>query len=205
MPCWTAGSIGGPFFWCLWSLAAQTIFPPGKGFFISCFGSFTLYWEGELVRIPSRKAREVLALLFTERGRPLRKVHAAERLWPGVDQAHAMDCLYKACGVLRRLIRQGVPLPLVWERDTLLLDGTHIDSDVDRFERLYLRREDAACREAAIAIYTAPFLLNEYYEWTAGLEAYYDMRYLELLHLAEESANTPYAASYYRGLLYEAR
>lgn len=125
----------------------------------------------------------------------------AETLWPGVDQAHAMDCLYKACGVLRRLIREGIPLPLEWDRDTLLLDGARIDSDVDRFEQLYLRREDADCREAAIALYTAPFLLNEYYEWTARLEAYYDMRYLELLRLAAESANTPSAASYYSGLL----
>lgn len=146
-----------------------------------------------------------MAFLFAERGKPLRKVYVAETLWPGVDGSHAVDCLYKACGVLRRLIRQGIPLPLTWDRDTLLLDGICIDSDVDRFEQLYLRREDAGCREAAIALYTAPFLLNEYYEWTTGLEAYYDMRYLELLHLAEKSANTPYAASYYRGLLYESR
>lgn len=141
--------------------------------------------------------------MFAERGKPLRKAYVAETLWPGVDQAHAMDCLYKACGVLRRLIRQGVPLPLVCSRDTLLLDGTRIDSDVNRFERLYLQREDADCREAAIALYTAPFLLNEYYEWTARLEAYYDMRYLELLQLAAKSADTSPAASYYRGLLDE--
>lgn len=139
--------------------------------------------------------------MFAERGKPLRKAYVAEALWPGVDQAHAMDCLYKACGVLRRLIQQGIPLPLVWDRDTLLLDGMRLDSDVDRFERLYLQREDAGSREAAISLYTAPFLFNEYYEWTARLEAYYDMRYLELLHLAAKSANTPSAAAYYRGLL----
>lgn len=183
----------------------RTIFPPNEDFFISCFGSFALYWKGKPVRIPGRKASEMLAFLFAERGKPLRKAYVAETLWPGVDQAHAMDCLYKACGVLRRLIRQGIPLPLVWDRDTLLLDGMRLDSDVDRFERLYLQREDAGSREAAIALYTAPFLLNEYYEWTARLEAYYDMRYLELLRLAEKSANTPSAASYYRGLLNETR
>lgn len=139
--------------------------------------------------------------MFTEQGKPLRKAYVAETLWPGADGAHAMDCLYKAYGVLRRLIRQGIPLPLSWDRDTLLLDGTHIDSDVGRFERLYLRRGEAGCREAAIALYTAPFLLNEYYEWTARREAYYDMRYLELLRLAAEEADDPSAAAYYRGLL----
>ena len=144
-----------------------------------------------------------MAFLFAERGKPLRKAYVAEALWPGVDQAHAMDCLYKACGVLRQLIRQGIPLPLVWDRDTLLLDGMRLDSDVDRFERLYLQREDAGSQEAAISLYTAPFLLNEYYEWTARLEAYYDMRYLELLRLAAKGASTPSAASYYRSLLEE--
>lgn len=144
---------------------------------------------------------ETLALLFAEQGKPLRKVYVAETLWPGADGAHAMDCLYKACGVLRRLIRQGVPLPLSWDRDTLLLDGTRIDSDVGRFEQLYRQREEAVCREEAIALYTAPFLLNEYYEWTARREAYYDMRYLELLRLAADGADDPSAAAYYRCLL----
>lgn len=116
-----------------------------------------------------------------------------------------MDSLYKACRVLRALIRQGIPLPLIQNRDTLLLEGHGIDSDVERFLQLYQQREDAACRVAAIELYQAPFLLNEYYEWTARLEAYYDIRYLELLQLAADSAQQAgdtAATAYYQKLLF---
>lgn len=128
----------------------------------------------------------------------------AETLWPEADSSHAMDSLYKACRVLRALIRQGIPLPLIQNRDTLLLEGHGIDSDVERFLQLYQQREDAACRAAAIELYQAPFLLNEYYEWTARLEAYYDIRYLELLQLAADSAQRAgdtATTAYYQRLL----
>ncbi len=87
------------------------------------------------------------------------------------------------------------------QRDTLQLDDGEIDSDAAAFERLYQARENLACCRAAVELYTAPFLYSEYYEWTARAEAYYEMRYMELLALAAEKlAGTP-EARYYKKLL----
>ena len=155
------------------------------GFSVACFGSLAFYRDGLLLHIPNQKARELLALLLSEFGRPLRKSQAAELLWPETDSEHAMDSLYKVCGTIRRLGQAEAALPLESRRDALWLDLGRLDSDVARFRRLYRSREEIACCLAAIELYTAPFLINECYEWSAAAEAYYDIRYLELLSLAE--------------------
>lgn len=133
----------------------------------------------------------------------MRKTHAAEALWPESDPLHAMDSLYKACGTLRRAC--GSALPMEISRDTLWLDAARIDSDAARFEQLYQNRGSIDCCTAAIELYTAPYLINEYYEWSARIEAYYDMRYMELLTLAEHhfSRTGGPAARYYHQLAKE--
>ncbi len=161
-----------------------------------CFGSLTLYMDGVPLRIPSRKAGELLALLLLQKGRPLRKTVAAETLWPESDAERAMDSLYKVCGVLHSLKY----LPLEAQRDVIWLDDRGIDSDFAAFERFYKAREDLDCCRAAIDLYTDPLLIHEYYEWTARAEAYYDIRYMELLALAAQRlAGTP-AGRYYSRL-----
>ena len=86
-------------------MAGWRVFPPLQGLAFGCFGSFVLYWNGEIVPIPNRKAGELLALLLARGGGPVHKLTAAQTLWPGTDESHAMDNLYKSCGVLRRMIR----------------------------------------------------------------------------------------------------
>lgn len=167
-----------------------------------CFGSFSLYRCGKPLKLPNRKAAELLAFLLSEQGRVVRKPAAAELLWPGTDSVHAMDSLYKVCTALRHMRC----LPLQVDRDTLWLDTSRIDSDIARFDRLYRYRNVPECCAAAIDLYTAPFLINEYYEWSARAEAYYDMRYMQLLSLAEKGfsqAGDPASARYYRRLLEE--
>lgn len=166
-----------------------------------CFGTFSLYRNGTPLNIPGKKPAELLAFLLSERGRVVRKAYAAELLWPESDGAHAMDSLYKACGVLRRVC--GAALPLQISRESLWLDASRIDSDAARFERLYQYRKEIECCTAAVELYTAPFLMNEYYEWSARAEAYYDMRYMELLSLAEQyylERGNQAALRYYRRL-----
>ena len=88
-------------------------------------------------------------------------------------------------------------------RDTIWLDYDRLDSDIARFRRLYQSREEIACCLAAIELYTEPFLLNECYEWSATAEAYYDIRYLELLGMAEQyyrSQGNRAKAAYYARL-----
>lgn len=137
-----------------------------------CFGSFSLYCGGKPLKFPNKKAAELLALLVSEQGRVVRKPAAAELLWPGADSVHAMDSLYKVCTALRHMRC----LPLKVDRDTLWLDTSQIDSDIARFDRLYRYRNVPECCTEAIHLYTAPFLMNEYYEWSARAEAYVPLK-----------------------------
>lgn len=118
-----------------------------------------------------------------------------------------MDSLYKTCGVLRRMIRAGIPIPLEIRRDILLLDIRKLDSDVSRFEALYQQRQDIVCCQTAVMLYKGPFLFDEYYEWTAQTEAYYDLRYMELLDIVVRrlSEKGDPGAAYYQMLLDQGR
>lgn len=178
--------------------------PPAEGLYALCFGSVALYWQGRPVPIANKKARELLALLLFERGKLVSKAYAAQTLWPEVDTARGLDSLYKVCGSLRAVIRSGVPLPFEVRRDALWLDAGGIQSDLAQFERLYRCRAEPDCCQAAIELYAAPFAASECYEWSARAEAYYDMRYLELLtqakaHSAEMGDKA--ASEYYDRLL----
>lgn len=145
-------------------------------------------------------------MLLLERGKLVPKAHAAELLWPDTDPARGMDNLYKVCGAIRGIIKKGIAIPFEIRRSALWLDAEGIDSDIAQFERLYRNREEIACCKAAIELYTAPFAASECYEWSSRAEAYYDMRYLELLGLARRySADTgdKTAAQYYERLMKE--
>lgn len=147
---------------------------------INCFERFSLFQNGDFIPITNKKAEELIAYLILE-GKPVKKSKLWELLWPEADSSNARDSLYKVCRYLRNLIKSGIEIPLKIFRNEIFLDTYKIDTDIARFDSLYNQNENINLCKEAVELYTAPLLFDNYYDWTAQAEAYYDIRYCELV------------------------
>lgn len=139
-----------------------------------------MYQEGKFVHIANRKAEELLAYLCVS-GQPVKKERAAEVLWEDSSPENARDNLYKVCRYLRTLQKKGIEIPLQNHRKELYLDLSEASCDIREFQEIYAHGTEPWQWEKAVSLYTGPLLFDNYYEWTGVEEAYYDMRYYELL------------------------
>lgn len=146
----------------------------------------------------------MIAYLLCQKGKPVAKAVVACTLWPEVSATCARDSLYKICRYIKKLSLSGIPIPIISSHGYLRLDHNNIDCDIHRFEQLYEQRHDIkSCREA-VDIYAGPLLFDEYYEWTTEYDAFYEIRYFELLDIliryGKESGNVR-LEKYYRSKL----
>lgn len=72
-------------------------------------------------------------------------------------------------------------LPLCIRRDEIFLDLADIFCDLWEFRNIYETETHSYGWERAVALYSAPLLFENCYEWAVLEEAYYDVRYAELL------------------------
>ncbi|MCL2082746.1 MAG: hypothetical protein FWH04_05890 [Oscillospiraceae bacterium] len=142
---------------------------------LNCFGRFTIEQSGEYIHLNCGKARELLALLLVEKGRPMRKERVAGILWPENETAHALDNLYKTLKHIRALDPQ---LPLETRRGEIRLASENLLADIILFENLCAEGGIESLERAA-AMYAAPLLADEYYSWTTPWQTYYDAMFME--------------------------
>lgn len=153
--------------------------------------------------MPLKKSAELLAYLVCEMGAPVSKHRLAEVLWPAAEAEQAMDCLYKACRPIRKT---PFAAHVVSTPGEMRFDLTGVSCDLVDFRCHYDFRCDIARCEAAVALYRGPLLGENCYEWSSAGEAYYDIRYVELLtSLGEhyEKAGKKARAAYYQRALDE--
>ena len=153
----------------------------------------------------SKKARDLLKLLVTRRGRAVSRDEAIEALWPEEDPALTANRLSVALSTLRSVLdpdREWLPSHFVAVSDGVLrLSLENVSLDVDAFfaqaERgLTLarndRREAVAMLEAAEAAYTGDFLEEDRYEdWAAPLRNEARAVYIEVLRALAAETQLP--------------
>lgn len=147
---------------------------------INCFGRFQLYQEGKFIPITNKKAEELLAYLVCENG-PVKKVKAAEVLWPNASRENARDNLYKVFRYIRHIQDSGIYIPLKLYREEIYLEMSQIECDIYNFEFLYNQGNCIEHWEKAVKLYNVPLLFENCYEWTEQAEAYYDIRFIDLV------------------------
>jgi DNA-binding SARP family transcriptional activator/tetratricopeptide (TPR) repeat protein len=154
---------------------------------VHTLGGFRVLRDG--VPVPrtawqSRKARDLIKLLASRRGRPVPREWLVEHLWPDADPATAGKRLNVMASTVRGVLdpdRQWASdHVLVTDGDALHLDLRHVELDVDRF----LAEVDAAarldregdhhaaldCWRSAERRYTGEFCEDEpYAEWPVGI------------------------------------
>lgn len=117
----------------------------------------------------SRKARDLLKMLVAARGVTTSREVFMDALWPDAHPAALGNRFSVAVHAIRRALDPQRLLPtqhfLVTEGDSIRLETTHLDIDVERFHAL-ARRSDDASRVAARALYRgAAFSGDPYAEW----------------------------------------
>jgi DNA-binding SARP family transcriptional activator len=171
---------------------------------ISTLGLFALARDGSRVdrrEWQSKKARDLLKLLITRRGRPAPRDWLMEALWRGQDPGLLSNRLSVALSTLRGVLdpdhRCAPDYFLSATVATVTLRSNHVEVDVERFlaeghSALGLVRDgdlDAARPrlEAADAAYLGDFLEEDLYEdWTVPLREEARSLYISVLgELAE--------------------
>jgi DNA-binding SARP family transcriptional activator len=160
---------------------------PPPGLSVATLGGFALARNGTPVgrrEWQSRKARDLLKLLITRRGRPAPRDWLMEALWPEQDRGLLSNRLSVALSTLRAVLdpehRFAADYFLTATAATVTLRSDRVKVDVERFladgqSALELLRDGDlnAARprlEAAEAAYRGDFLEEDLYEdWTTAL------------------------------------
>lgn len=136
-----------------------------------------------------------------ERGRPVRKTNLAETLWPDAAPENAMSSLYKVCRYIRGFSMNGCNIPITESHGEVWLDMADVACDLDEFEKCYADRNNFESCASAVELYRAQLFFSECFEWVALLEAYYDIRYVEMVEILvshHTRLNNRQMADYYK-------
>ena len=108
---------------------------------IQSLGGFSVLRDGELVRVSewqSKRARELLKLLISRRGRPAPRGYLMETLWPGEDPDRVANRLSVALTTVRSVLdpratafRPSTSWSVTRTRSRSI--STRVDIDVERF------------------------------------------------------------------------
>jgi ATP/maltotriose-dependent transcriptional regulator MalT/DNA-binding SARP family transcriptional activator len=160
---------------------------PASRIRVETLGRVRVVRDGQVVDVStwkSRKARDLLKVLISRRGRPLTRDHAIEILWPGQTPAEVGNRLNVILSTIRSQLdprRTAGPEGVVpSDGDAFRLDCEHVEIDVEQFladaaNGLRLVREDRETDATpylrrAEACYTGDFLEEcRYDEWAAPL------------------------------------
>jgi DNA-binding SARP family transcriptional activator len=89
---------------------------------------------GELISLPTRKARGLLAYLAVHAGRPQPRDKLSTLLWGETAQAQARGSLRQSLAALRKSL-EAAPATLLITEKAIALDAEMVDVDVSTFER----------------------------------------------------------------------
>jgi len=152
---------------------------------IVTLGRFAVFLAGEAVPLAawqSRKARDLLKVLVTRRGRPITREAATETLWPEEDRLPLGNRLSVALSTVRKVLDPDRRHPpdhyVVADARTIALRTEHVDVDLIEFLRVADQGIDLMAQgdgDAAIGplrrarqIYAGDFLEEDLYEeWAA--------------------------------------
>jgi DNA-binding SARP family transcriptional activator len=173
---------------------------------IGSLGRFRVLRDGDAVPSTawqSKKARDLLKILVTRRGRPVPRETLFELLWPDDDPEPLANRLSVALATVRGVLDPDKRYPADWfiagDKQALWLDLEHVEVDVERFlaaARDGLRlaktgdRSGAARQlETAEVAYGGDLLEEDPYEdWAVGLREEAQATYIAVTRTLADAA-----------------
>lgn len=153
-----------------------------NGFSATTFGKFYLYDEQDtVVKWRTRKGRELVALLWKQRGRPIDKERIIETLWPEMVFDNAVKLLYTTVYQVRQALGgKGRKNAISLVGEDYQLDIT-IVNDYDDLQQLLTSPKIPVNIERSLALYEDNFLRE--YDWAEPER--YSLENAFLLYLEE--------------------
>jgi DNA-binding transcriptional activator of the SARP family len=134
---------------------------------IQFFGGFELHEQaGATVRLTSRNAAALLAVLAVGRGRMIGRTKLASLLWDSSDFEHASGSLRQTLFMLRRILGREA---LREQTDALRLDDATVQTDIWEFADL-VERGTPESLARALELYKGDFLEGHRCERSVSLE-----------------------------------
>lgn len=91
--------------------------------------------SGEHVRLLGKKDRAVLAILATNLGTAISRERLIDLIWPDAAESSGRASLRQSLSTIRKSMPDRFSVALCTDRDTVLLDGDCVDTDVAMLER----------------------------------------------------------------------
>jgi DNA-binding SARP family transcriptional activator len=117
---------------------------------LELLGGFRLRTRaGEAVRLPTNKARALLAFLALHPGEPQGRAKLWTLLWSDFGEAQARDSLRQTLSLLRKALAEAAEPVLVAQADGIVFEPAGISIDVGAFEQLAGQTEPEPLAQAA--------------------------------------------------------
>ena len=173
---------------------------------IGALGRFRVLRDGEPILATawqSKKARDLLKILVSRRGRPTTRETLFELLWPDEDPEPLANRLSVALATVRSVLDPGKRFGADWfiggDKQAVWLDLSHVELDIEGFltaagEALRLARGDdhvaiRAALEGAESRYGGDFLEEDPYEdWAVGVREEAQAAYISVTRLLADEA-----------------
>ncbi len=130
------------------------------------FGGLRIEQSGEYVRLPTRKADELLAYLITFAGRPHPRSTLLGVLWPDLPEDKARRRLSDALWRIRHVLGDHV---VGTEEEIALNDALPYWADVAQFRAVVAQprhtQPELTALQEALSLYTGPYLEGMYDDW----------------------------------------
>lgn len=155
---------------------------PAKKIRISCFGHFSIRYDGTDINVNwrTRKAEELLAYLVFIKGNYVAKEKIADALWPELDGDKSMANLYLTYYYVKKQeAASGVTFPIESARGKMRFCMDRVFCDLIEFDHLAedcktIDSTNASLAEHALALYTGHVFEDSYYSWVVGFQQEYE-------------------------------
>ncbi len=149
---------------------------------VHCLGSFLAIKNGKEIAWRTLRARDLLAYLVHNRGKPVTREMVWEELWPEADTEQASTLFHTNLYYLRRAIRSGSEKqPVKYEGKRYHLSQELFALDITKFETLAGsdQKTDKSVLEKALSLYQGNYLEDLDYPWV-----YAERERLSRMHLS---------------------
>lgn len=179
-----------------------------KKIYILCLGNFEVIVNNEKVKWRTKKAKEMFAFLFNQRGIGVNKEQISDSLWENIPYNNKSTLFHTTLSYVRKALMQfGFKEIIICEDKKYLLDFRYIESDSIDFENICGKLNDMNLKTAInkLEIYKGNYMGTLMYDWCYSEIQKYEHMYINaienLANICIENKNYEFAINLFNKIL----